>query len=178
MTDAFDKDAWFKRAVAAGVVRITKTGRAFRPGEFAPKEIPLQTHKPTGRVYFNLTFERVTKSMLINRAVGLVYLPNPLNLPQVNHIDGIKAHNWCDDPTKKPVCNLEWASKSRNEKHAFATGLKSNRGTSNGNSKLTPADVQNIRQAPPDTLAKIAHDLSVSLKTLHDIRARRTWTHL
>jgi hypothetical protein len=176
--DPFDKDGWFLRAVAAGVVRVEKDGVILRPGKFALKEIPLQTHKKTGRVYFNLTFENITKSMLVNRALALVYLPNPNNWPQVNHINGVKGDNWVEHPTKLPKCNLEWSSKSANEKHAFATGLKSNRGSANGNAKVTPDQVRMIRQAPADTLADIAHDLRVSMKTVMDIREERTWRHL
>jgi hypothetical protein len=176
--DPFDKDAWFLRAVAAGVVRVEKDGVILRPGKFALQEIPLQTHKKTGRVYFNLTFESKTKSMLVNRALALVYLPNPNNWPQVNHINGIKGDNWVEHPTKLPKCNLEWSSKSANEKHAFATGLKSNRGSANGNAKVTPDQVRMIRAAPADTLADIAHDLRITLKTVTDIREERTWRHL
>lgn len=176
--DSFDKDAWFLRAVAAGVVRVEKDGKILRPGKFALQEIPLQTHKKTGRVYFNLTFGGHTKSMLVNRALALVYLPNPNNWPQVNHINGNKADNWVDHPTKLPRCNLEWSSKSANEKHAFATGLKSNRGTANGNAKLTPDIVRKIRAAPADTLNDIAHDLRVSRKTITDVREGRTWAHI
>jgi hypothetical protein len=176
--DPFDKDRWFLDAVAAGVVRVEKDGTILRPGKFCLKEIPLQTHKKTGRVFFNLTFRGVTKSMLVNRALALVYLPNPENLPQVNHINGNKADNWVERHDRTPVCNLEWSSKSANEKHAFATGLKSNRGTANGNAKLTPEQVRKIRQAPADTLSDLAHDLRCSMKTITDIRERRTWRHL
>lgn len=167
---AWDKDAWILRAVDAGVIRVERDGRILRPGDYFLREIQLSTHKKTGRVYFQLSFEGLTKSVLVNRAVGLVYLPNPDNLPQVNHKDGVKANNHVD--------NLEWSSKADNEKHAFANGLKSNRGTANGNSKLTPADVQKIRQAPADTLIELAQNLSISMKTLRDVRERRTWRHL
>ncbi len=178
IADPFDKDAWFLRAVDAGVVRVEKDGVILRPGNFCLKEIPLQTHKKTGRVYFNLTFEKTTKSMLVNRAVGLVYIPNPDNLPQVNHINGVKADNWFFKAGAVPECNLEWSSKSANEKHAFATGLKSNRGSNNGNAKLTPELVEMIRAAPADTLTAIAHDLRLSRKTITDAREGNTWSHL
>lgn len=173
-----EKDAWIKRAIAAGVIRPCKDGRILRPGDFCLKEIPPQTHKKTGRIYINLTFENITKSVLVNRVIALAFLPNPLNLAQVNHIDGVKAHNWVDHPTKLPKCNLEWSSKSANEKHAFQTGLKSNRGSSNGNSKLTPDLVKKIRSAPADTLTDLAHDLRISRKTIADVRSRKTWEHL
>lgn len=52
----------------------------------------------------------------IHRLVAECFLPNPNNLPQVNHIDGNKANN--------SVSNLEWISISENHKHAYRTGLK------------------------------------------------------
>jgi hypothetical protein len=168
--DPFDKDAFFLEAVAAGKIRVEKDGKILRPGDMCLKEVPLQTHKKTGRVYFNFTHRGITKSMLVNRAVALVYLPNPNKWPQVNHLDGNKANNHVD--------NLEWSTKSANEKHAFATGLKSNRGSANGNAKVTPDQVRMIRAAPADTLADLAHSLRITLKTVTDIREKRTWRHL
>lgn len=42
----------------------------------------------------------------ISRAVAEAYLPNPNNLPQVNHKDEVKAHNY--------VNNLEWSDSMYN----------------------------------------------------------------
>jgi hypothetical protein len=49
------------------------------------------------------------------RMVAETYIPNPDNLPQVNHKDGNKQN---DDHT-----NLEWSTNSDNMKHACAMGL-------------------------------------------------------
>ena len=51
----------------------------------------------------------------IHRLVAEAFIPNPNNLPEVNHIDGDKLNN--------KVNNLEWISKSNNLKHAVQLGL-------------------------------------------------------
>lgn len=43
------------------------------------------------------------------------FVPNPDNLPVVNHIDGNKKNPY--------YTNLEWCTYSENTKHAYATGL-------------------------------------------------------
>lgn len=175
---AGEKDAWIKRAIAAGAIRPYKDGRILRPGGSCLKEITFSTHKPTGRIYFTLSFEGISKSVLVNRVLALAFLPNPDNLPQVNHINGVKSDNWIERLDRSPRCNLEWSSKADNEKHAHREGLKTSMGTSNGNSKLTPRDVRIIREAPEAILSELAQSLSISRKTIHDIRTRRTWRHL
>lgn len=54
----------------------------------------------------------------VHRAVALAFLPNPDNLPQVNHKDGNKKNNRIE--------NLEWCSARDNLLHAFKTGLHPN----------------------------------------------------
>lgn len=51
----------------------------------------------------------------LHRLLALTFLPNPDNLPEVNHKDGNKLNN--------DLSNLEWVTGSNNVRHAFKTGL-------------------------------------------------------
>ena len=101
-----------------GKYSVTKCGRVYSH----PK--PFGTHQMTQGAYLNIatkdngykTVGLVGKSFYVHRLVASAYIPNPQNKPTVNHIDGNKANN--------DVSNLEWATYSENEQHAWRTGLK------------------------------------------------------
>ena len=54
-------------------------------------------------------------SKRIHRLVAIAFIPNPFNLPQVNHKDGNKLNNSLD--------NLEWCSNKDNTQHGYDNGL-------------------------------------------------------
>lgn len=56
------------------------------------------------------------KCARIHRLVALHFIPNPQNKPEINHKNGIKTDNRIE--------NLEWVTRSENEKHAYKIGLK------------------------------------------------------
>ncbi|WP_062120304.1 hypothetical protein [Aureimonas sp. AU40] len=193
MNAPFNKDAWILDAIACGYISPKRDGTimrrksASRDGSNLSAEWALvkqQTHKATGRVYFNMTWKGLTKSVLVNRVIALRFLPNPDNLPQVNHVDGVKAHNYLYQPTPELVAKwgkfqLEWSSGQDNEKHAHRTGLKTGRGTSNANNKLSVEQVLKIRELGPTTpMDDLIAFFGVGRTTIANILRRRTWTHV
>lgn len=56
-----------------------------------------------------------SKAVSLHRLLATYFIPNPDNLPQVNHKDGNKMNYSLD--------NLEWVSASQNVKHAYDNGL-------------------------------------------------------
>lgn len=51
-----------------------------------------------------------------HRLVAELFIPNPNNLPEVNHING--------DKTKNCASNLQWCDRTCNEREAHRIGLK------------------------------------------------------
>lgn len=105
-----------------GHIRNAKTNRVLH--EFIGKDGYLRTQ-----------FDGKTR--LIHREVAKVFLPNPSNLPEVNHINGVKADNSID--------NLEWCTRNDNLKHAYGLGLRNATGINNARCKLTEQDVAFIK---------------------------------
>lgn len=192
MAKAFPKDKWIMAALRARYLIPHEDGTIQRANKADEKgvvdlsrgysQVTVQVHKKSGRVYFNMTFMGFTKSVLVNRVIALAFLPNPKNLPQVNHIDGDKEHNYLRQPTpelraKWGEYQLEWSSGSDNEKHAHRTGLKSGRGSANSNAKLTGPQVLEIR-ASRATPEELAVKYGVSRSTVVNILKEKTWKHL
>lgn len=65
------------------------------------------------------------RSFPVHRLVAMAFIPNPDDLPIVNHIDGTKCHN--------NVENLEWVSCADNIAHAKLLGLRKPREKKNDN---------------------------------------------
>jgi hypothetical protein len=187
----FDKDSWILEALAKRYIIAREDGTIWRRKWISADlksmsrevySVKFRTHKATQRVYFNMTFKGVTKSVLVNRVIALAFLPNPDNLPQVNHIDGDKSHNYLKQPTaelkaKWGEYQLEWSSAADNERHAHTTGLKTGRGSQNSNAKLTAPQVIVIR-ASSASPAELAKQHGVARSTIINIKENKTWTHI
>lgn len=90
-----------------------------------------------GYAKIRLSDSQKKKSYSVHRLVGMAFIKNPNNLPQINHLDGNKKNN--------KVTNLEWCDQSENSKHSFRIGLQSNVGIKNPAAKLNEQQVREIR---------------------------------
>ena len=71
---------------------------------------------PIKRATVELWKGNTRKRYFIHRLVAENFIENPLNKPQVNHIDG--------NPLNNKVSNLEWNTGSENNKHAWDNNLR------------------------------------------------------
>lgn len=140
------------------------------------------TNETTGRV---LKGTKVTKAnryvkiilnkrYLLHKLVAQTFVPNPNDLPQVNHIDGNRMNN--------AASNLEWVTGSQNVKHAYDTGLKSNAGELNPISKLTEDVVVDIWRLAkqghkPSSIIRLLK-LNVCRSTVSSVTNGKNWAHV
>ena len=62
-----------------------------------------------GYLRVGLSKQGKTQKFLVQRLVATMFIPNPQNLPEVNHID--------EDKTNNRVENLQWCTREYNLKH-------------------------------------------------------------
>jgi len=123
------------------------------------------------RKYHRVSFivDGKDKAYLVHRLVAIVFIENPENKPEVNHIDGNQNNNH--------VSNLEWVTREENQQHAFSLGLNTNKGEKNGRALMTPEQAVEIYKfmlagaSTNDAVLKYGFDRS----TLRNIRIKKNW---
>jgi hypothetical protein len=105
---------------------------------------------------------------MVHRLVASAFIPNPKNLPEVNHKDGVKNNNKGD--------NLEWVTSSENHLHKTRT-LKKQIGEQNNTAKLCENDVLYIYNSDMSSRA-LAKKFNISKVNILSIKNKKTWRHL
>lgn len=92
---------------------VDREGRIYNAKTGKEKSQYLNNHG-----YMTVDFYRNNKATRykVHRMVAVAFIPNPDNKRVVNHKDGNKSNNHVD--------NLEWATDSENQLHAYKTGLR------------------------------------------------------
>ena len=126
------KELWKDISGYEGVYQISNLGRVKRLAyisEISPRGYKQYMHfsekilKPytdkSGYVYTHLSKAGKTNAYLLHRLVAETFIPNPDNLPVVNHKDENKSNNCVD--------NLEWCTQQYNA--SYGNGAISRRNT-------------------------------------------------
>lgn len=100
----------------------------------------------------------------VHRLMGIAFIPNPAGLPQVNHIDFIRANN--------VLTNLEWITPKGNTQHSLKDGRYAK--------GLTKEIVLIIRSrhAAGERAADIGRDFGLGHDTVRKIILRERWSHV
>lgn len=153
-----------------GLYAVTKDGRVWsfpKPKWKSHRGLFLSGHRKSNKGYalICLTKDGKHRYFSVHRLVAKAYIPNPKNLPQVNHKNGIKTDN--------QVENLEWCTNQENRKHAIISGTQFH--------KLTSVQVLEIRKEYTSGLIshrELALKYGVEKSTIGNLLRRRTWTHI
>lgn len=120
-----------------------------------------------------LTVNNKTKAQKIHRLVALHFIPNPNNLPMVNHKDINTANNH--------VSNLEWCDALYNIRYGIEFGNINNKGENSSISIFKDYQVIEIREKFSNsfiTSRELSKLYNVNESAIDNIVRNKTWTHL
>lgn len=138
--------------------------KSFHNGKVKIKKPSLNNH---GYLVVTLYKNGKSKAFLAHVLVARLFIPNPLNLPEINHEDGIKFNCY--------VGNLYWSTHVDNMKHAAATGLMKS-GEDNPQAKLTTEQVRYIRENPDGlTTYQLTEKFGVNYSSISQIQLGKIW---
>ena len=103
------KEIWKDISGYEGVYQISNLGRvkSLKNTKGNPKEtIKKPMLKENGYLQVDLYKKTKKKKFYIHRLVAMAFIPNPDNLPEVDHVDTNRTNN--------TVENLRWVDKKRN----------------------------------------------------------------
>ena len=109
-------EEWKEVDGTSGLLEVSNEGRVrshMRDGRILKQQLDKK-----GYCRVSVTVKREKLHYKVHRLVASAFVPNPEELPQVNHIDGNKQNNRAD--------NLEWVTNIQNAQHALRNGLWTN----------------------------------------------------
>lgn len=111
------KEVWKDIKGYEGLYQASNLGRIKSLTRY--KKILKPVKNKNGYLYNTLTKDKVSKQYRLHVIIAQTFIPNPDNLPQVNHKSGVKTDN--------RVCNLEYCTCKDNIRHAYKVGLSKGR---------------------------------------------------
>lgn len=133
-----------------------------------------QVEMKLGYQTVQLCYQGRERTKLVHRLVAEAFISNPMQKPDVNHINST--------PSDNRVENLEWCTPLENSQHCimYGKGIVTKRGTENHNSVLSESDIPVIRSCLKEglTLQRIATRYGCHLGTIFNIKRGRTWKHV
>lgn len=181
--ESLDGEIWCDIDGFIGIYQVSNLGRI--------KRIACVTKTKNGKQYFNaerlmnlvpdrkgyirvqLRLNSSSKYYSVHRFVAKHFIPNPNNLPEVNHLLGIKADN--------RASQLEWCTRSHNKMHSYQIlGEIKRNGIRNGNSKLSADKIKLIKGEYSKGLSfkELGEKFGISHTHAWRILKGKTWAHL
>lgn len=164
----------FYQANPRGFIKSISKYLRIKNGFRRTKELIIaNTDNGEGYLICSLSKNKVRKSILLHRLIALTFIPNPLNLPEVNHKDGNKFNNDID--------NLEWCTRQENIDHSWSKKLTNCIGESHHNSKLNNISVKEIREKYASgkySYSQLGLEYNTNMYNIRNVVKRLTWNHI
>lgn len=153
--------------------RIMSLSRKDRRGKTWKEKIIKQSCDKDGYLIVNLNRDGKMKTFRPHRIVAKAFIPNPKNLPEVNHKDENKQNNFFE--------NLEWCTTRYNL--TYGHRLDCAIGERNSNSKLKKEQVEEIRRIYKKGdlrfgQSALAKKYGVRHQTIAAIVKGKSWKHI
>ena len=109
--------------------------------------------------YLKVSLNGKTKKS--HRIIAELFIDNPNNLPEINHIDGDKTNNKVD--------NLEWCTRQHNIKHSIDSGLQATSETSVCSIKIMQFDKNNTFIKEYNSMREAEKETGISNATISKV---------
>lgn len=114
MTDV--SELWADVVGHEGIYQVSSLGNVKRvkrsKGSHGKNLKPTLSGSGYRKVCFSVGMKKTQRNL--HRVVAEAFIPNPLDLPEVDHIDGNRSNNRAD--------NLQWVSRSQNRCFSWSRG--------------------------------------------------------
>ena len=104
-----DREIWATIKGYEGLYEVSNHGNV-RSLKYGKIRYLKPANNGNGYYFVNLSKNGIVKSFKVHRLVANAFIDNPLNLPQINHID--------EDKTNNKVENLEWCNGRYNTRYS------------------------------------------------------------
>lgn len=171
MTDHFPPSNWIPVKDFEELYEVNKNGDIRHKGKTVLRVLKL--NHPEGYLRVLLCNRKKKVSAFVHRIVAHAFLKRQKGREYVNHKNGIKTDNRIE--------NLEWCTRSENQKHAYETGLMpSMKGVRNPRAVLTEEQVLRIRKEYREGqgLETIGRKYKIHGGTAGRVAKKISWKHI
>lgn len=167
--NVFETNGFYQISTSQRVRTTTNVNSVGKVMAGHPKIIKQHTNT-NGYLFVNITINGKETPKPIHRLMAETFIPNPMKLPCINHINCDKKDNRID--------NLEWCTIEYNTSHAHKNGRFPNpTGIKNASATITDEIAMDIFTSKLSA-KELAEKYKIHFSRIYDVRAGVSWNHV